>query len=67
MAHEITGGRVTYKRTIQPQPYESKTVEVEFTFTVDPEDDPIDVTRDVLAMARDEVHAALGLKKKDDR
>lgn len=58
----ILGGRVSYKRTIQPQPYESKTAEVEFQFTVEGSEHPAEVAAEALRMAKDEAHYALGLK-----
>lgn len=60
----MNSGRVVYKRTIQPEPFESKTAEVEFSFTVDDGDDPAAVAGQALAMAKAEVHDALGLRGK---
>lgn len=57
----ITGGRVAYKRTTQPQPYESKTAEAEFQFTIEDDESPADATASVLQLAKKEVHEALGI------
>jgi 2-keto-4-pentenoate hydratase len=60
---KITGGRVAYKRTIQPEPFESKSAEVEFMFTVDDDESPPDAAAAALHAAKLEVHEALGLVK----
>ena len=59
---EITGGRISYKRTVQPAPYESKTAEVEFSFVLDTNDDGPEVAAEILKMAKIEVNRALNSK-----
>lgn len=61
---EITGGRVSYKRVVQPAPYESKAAEVEFSFVLDAKDSGPEAATEVLEMAKDEVNRALGLKER---
>jgi hypothetical protein len=63
---QIVGGRIGYKRTVQPREYESKTAEVEFSFTVDDGEDPAELADEALAMARDSVNAVLGVKRSRD-
>ena len=60
---QITGARVAYRRTIQPEPYESKTAEVEFTIVIEPGEDAGTAVADALADAKAEVFTALGLTK----
>lgn len=63
----ITGGRVAYRRTIQPEPYESITAEVEFQFTAEEDEDPSAAAAEVLRLAKTEVHGALNLRKKPNQ
>ena len=60
---QITGGRVVYRRSIQPQPYESEGAEIEFQFIVEDDENPTTAAASVLRIARAEVHIALGLRK----
>lgn len=65
---QITGGRIAYKRTVQPKEYESKTAEVEFSFNIDDGEDAAELADQALAMARDSVNTVLGIKsnRRDD-
>jgi hypothetical protein len=60
---EITGGKVGYRRTVQPAPYESKTAECELSFSVEEGEDPETVAADVLAACRAAVEEILGLRR----
>lgn len=60
---QITGGRVVYKRTVQPAPYESITAEVEFAFLLEDKETPANGAWEALKTARAEVNEAIGLKQ----
>lgn len=60
---QITGGRVVYKRTVQPAPYESITAEVEYAFLLEDEELPGEAAAEVLGLARFEVTQAIKLKQ----
>ena len=65
---KISGGRVAYRRTIQPAPYESKTAECELSFSTE-EDDGVEVedtAANVLDMCKVIVQEALFQKKRRD-
>jgi hypothetical protein len=62
----VTGGKVTYKRSVQPQPYESKSAEVEFSFSLtdgDEQESLNEDTAELLRTAQDLVLKSLGLRK----
>ena len=60
---QITGGRVVYKRTVQPAPYESITAEVEFAFVLEDREDAGWAAAGVFEIARAEVLEAIRLKR----
>lgn len=66
----MTGGKVVYRRTIQPQPYESEGAEVELAFLIEDGETASEAIEEVLKVARAEVREALGLNnrrvRKDD-
>lgn len=66
----ITGGSVTFGRTVQPAQYESKKAEVTITFAI-PEDDSPDKYQFILdgaaSMAQSKALELLGLKQIDAR
>lgn len=55
---------MTYKRSIQPQPYESEGAEVEVTFALEDDEDLDTVLANLLKTARTEVLVSLRLKKR---
>jgi hypothetical protein len=51
---------------VQPEEYESKSAEVEFSFTFDEEEKELveEVTADMMELAKNQVLTAVGLRKK---
>lgn len=61
---QFTGGKVSFSRTVQPAPYESKNASVEISFMLDPNDDMDKVLEQVGYLAEDRALAMVGLKRK---
>lgn len=60
---QITGGKVSYSRTMQPAPYESKKGEVELAFTLDEKDDLDEVLDEVGAICKEKANELVGVKR----
>lgn len=60
---QITGGRVTYGRTVQPAQYESKKMEAELTFAISEGDGFEETFAHAAFLAIDKVHEVLGLAR----
>ena len=60
---QVTGGKVAFRRTVQPADYESKSAEVEFSFTLAEGEDPKQVAAEAMVVAKDVVLRTLGLRK----
>jgi hypothetical protein len=60
---QITSGRVVYRRTIQPVQFESKSAEIELSFSLAEGEELGDALVEIMEIAREEVLITLGLKK----
>jgi hypothetical protein len=60
---QITGGKVTYGRTVQPAQYESKKAEVEISFVIGEGEDIGDMLDRAAAMAEGKALELVGLRK----
>jgi hypothetical protein len=60
---QITSGRVVYKRTIQPAQFESKSAEIELSFSLAEGEELGDAIVDTMEAAKEEVLLTLGLIK----
>jgi hypothetical protein len=63
---QITGGKITYARTIQPAQYESKRAEVELTFVLAEGEDLGNTLDDVARKVKTKALQMVGLKSRDD-
>jgi hypothetical protein len=59
---QITSGRVVYRRTIQPVQFESKSAEIELSFSLAEGEELGDALVETMEIAKEEVLITLGLK-----
>lgn len=60
---QITGGRVSYSRTVQPAPYESKKADVELSFLLEEGETADDALDEVQEICKEHVLAMVAVKK----
>lgn len=63
---QITGGKVTYGRTVQPAQYESKRADIELTFTLAEGERLGDTLEAVGKIVKDKVLEMVGLRASID-
>jgi len=59
---QVTGGRVSYGRTVSPAQYESKRSDVELSFTLAEGEQLGESLRQASELVRAEVHRVLGIE-----
>ena len=60
---QITGGKISYSRTVQPAQYESKKAEVELAFVLDDGEELGDAQDDVEALVKNKALEMVGVRK----
>lgn len=60
---QITGGRVAFSRTVQPQPYESRKADIELAFLLDDKENIDDALNEVKDICREHVLEMVGARK----